>query len=79
MPIKKSNVAKYSSKALVGGGTGGGSNGKKLRSEISDGSAVPTFQNLSDKLIKKKKRLLAKSDTTGTLKRKKSRPQKPLV
>lgn len=75
MPIKKTNVAKYSSaKPLV--------SGKKARSEnvvIADGS-VPTFQTLSEKLIKKKKRLLAKSDTTTvTLKRKKSRPQKPLV
>lgn len=75
MPIKKTNVAKYSSvKPLA--------SGKKLKSEnvaMPDGS-VPTFQTLSEKLIKKKKRLLAKSDTaTVTLKRKKSRPQKPIV
>lgn len=77
MPIKKSGLGKFCNKSLSVGG-------KKSRSENvvipTDGSSVPTFQALSDKLIKKKKRLLTKSDTTpGTLKRKKSRPQKPLV
>lgn len=72
MPLKKPSVVKYS-KPL--GAT------KKSRSELiaPDGS-TPTFQALSEKIIKKKKRLLTKSDATpGTLKRKKSRSQKPLV
>lgn len=75
MPIKKVGVAKFASKTL-------NVSGKKSRSEnvvIAEASTVPTFQAISEKLIKKKKRLLVKSDTTGTLKRKKSRPQKPLV
>lgn len=76
MPIKKVGVTKFTSKTL-------GVSGKKSRSEnvviAAEASTVPTFQTISEKLIKKKKRLLAKSDTTGTLKRKKSRPQKPLV
>lgn len=72
--LKKPNVVKYS-KPL---GTA-----KKSRSEnliAPEGSSAPTFQALSDKIIKKKKRLLTKSDATpgSTLKRKK-RPQKPLV
>jgi hypothetical protein len=74
MPMKKPSVGKYS-KPLGAG--------KKLRSEnliAPDGSTAPTFQALSEKIIKKKKRLLTKSDSTpGTLKRKKSRSQKPLV
>lgn len=75
MPIKKVGVTKFTNKTL-------GVSVKKSRSEnvvIAEASTVPTFQTISEKLIKKKKRLLVKSDTAGTLKRKKSRPQKPLV
>lgn len=70
--MKKTNVVKYSKPI----GTI-----KKVRSEnLIAPESAPSFQALSDKIIKKKKRLLTKSDATpGTLKRKKSRPQKPLV
>lgn len=71
MPMKKPSVVKYSKPSGAG---------KKLRSEslMTTDASAPTFQALSEKIIKKKKRLLTKSES-GTLKRKKSRSQKPLV
>ncbi|KAG5678270.1 hypothetical protein PVAND_007960 [Polypedilum vanderplanki] len=50
--------------------------GRSLSESTVNDSTAPTFHSLSEKLLKKKKRLL-KSETT--IKRKKSRPQKPLV
>jgi hypothetical protein len=73
LPIKKVGV-KFSSPATPKASTL--KKGRSLTEPTAVESTAPTFHSLSEKLLKKKKRLL-KSETT--LKRKKSRPQKPLV
>lgn len=79
MPIKKIAVVKY---GASNNPKAPASTLKKSRNVLEHQSttenslSTPTFHSLSEKLIKKKKRLL-KPETT--LKRKKSRPQKPLV
>lgn len=80
MPIKKVGVVKYNTNGS--GSAKPSTNLKKSRSMMMEqqnaaDNSAPTFHSLSEKLLKKKKRLL-KTETT-TLKRKKSRPQKPLV
>jgi hypothetical protein len=77
MPIKKGvGVVKF----------GKPSNQKKLRNinsldqnVVENSMSSSSFQTLSDKLIKKKKRLLKQDNAATSLKRKKSRPQKPLL
>lgn len=84
MPIKKVGVVKYgassSNKTASSSLSGHSKKGRNIlehQTTSENPMSAPTFHSLSEKLIKKKKRLL-KSETT-TLKRKKSRPQKPLV
>jgi hypothetical protein len=77
LPIKKVGV-KFSSNAGGSKPTSTLKKGRSLTESTTSEGAAPTFHSLSEKLLKKKKRLL-KSETTTGLKRKKSRPQKPLV
>jgi len=77
MPIKKVGVVKYGTNSKSSASTlKKGRNLLEHQNTTENSMSAPTFHSLSEKLIKKKKRLL-KSETT--LKRKKSRPQKPLV
>lgn len=77
MPIKKVGVVKYGTNSKTSASTiKKGRNLLEHQSTTDNSMSATTFHSLSEKLIKKKKRLL-KSETT--LKRKKSRPQKPLV
>lgn len=79
MPIKKVGVVKYGNNSNSKASTSALKKGRNLlehQSTTENSMSAPTFHSLSEKLIKKKKRLLK---TETTLKRKKSRPQKPLV